>query len=286
MSTSKPKLFIGSSSEGKRVAQTAFELLDGEHIEATLWSHDVFELSKAALESLLEATAKFDFALLVMTADDDIVVRGERQTTARDNVLFELGLFIGALGPARTLMLAPKDATLRTPSDLLGYTQARFDPERFGREPRQALAAACGSIERHVEKYFVKQEPAIAHRVAAICRRGSDRLLLVRTSNGRWTFPKGRVLSGESAEAAVLRIAEQKGGVTTGRVGKRLGIYEDINGHQSQRIAGYRVELEGELGEPREGFRDPRWCSREEARKLLRTGRSAALVDDMLALDA
>jgi predicted nucleotide-binding protein len=47
----------------------------------------------------------FDFAILVLTPDDLTQSRGKQQPSPRDNVVFELGLFIGALGRDRVFMV-------------------------------------------------------------------------------------------------------------------------------------------------------------------------------------
>ena len=48
-----------------------------------------------------------------------------RQASPRDNVVFEAGLFGGALGMRRTFILHANGAKL--PSDLLGLTCVRYD---------------------------------------------------------------------------------------------------------------------------------------------------------------
>jgi predicted nucleotide-binding protein len=53
----------------------------------------VFGLSQGTLESLIKTTRSADFAILLVTADDQ---PGERQTRVlRDNIIFEIGLFMG-----------------------------------------------------------------------------------------------------------------------------------------------------------------------------------------------
>jgi len=63
-----------------------------------------------------------------MAPDDNSIVRGKTQWTVRDNVLFEAGIFMGALGPKRTFLLLPSHSAgrLRLPSDLAGMTTLSY----------------------------------------------------------------------------------------------------------------------------------------------------------------
>src|SRR5687767_15639799 len=56
------------------------------------------------------------------------------QDSPRDNVVFEAGLFGGALGMRRTFILHARDSKL--PSDLLGLTSVRYDPATSPAEVR------------------------------------------------------------------------------------------------------------------------------------------------------
>jgi predicted nucleotide-binding protein len=78
----------------------------------------VFGLSQGTLESLVDAVERFDFAVIVLTADDVIIMRETRTQTPRDNVMFELGLFMGAIGRGRTFVVCPNTPGLTLPSDL------------------------------------------------------------------------------------------------------------------------------------------------------------------------
>src|ERR1700733_12011701 len=104
MGERKPSMFIGSSSEGKRIAETMQMVLDDE-IHCTVWNQGVFGLSGGTLESLVTALDEYDFATLVLTADDLLEKRDLQGRGPRDNVLFELGLFMGALGRDRTFIV-------------------------------------------------------------------------------------------------------------------------------------------------------------------------------------
>src|SRR5689334_5772771 len=83
----KPKVFIGSSSEGLLVAETVQAELE-RICDSVVWTQDVFAINKGALESLLKDLRTADFAILVFTADDNLRIRGRSFKAARDNVVF------------------------------------------------------------------------------------------------------------------------------------------------------------------------------------------------------
>jgi hypothetical protein len=122
----KPRIFIGSSSEGLSCAEHVKNLLEeNAALDCTLWNDGtIFGLNSSYLESLLKAGSMFDFGILVATQDDLTNKRGEINYSARDNVLFEYGLFMGRLGRFRTLILKQKDVDL--PSDLDGIHMSEF----------------------------------------------------------------------------------------------------------------------------------------------------------------
>ena len=88
-----------------------------------LWFKEVFAPSSTTIETLEQvARAEADFAILVLTPDD-LRDRGiGAKTVARDNVLFELGLFMGALGRGRVFGLKCVHCDIDLPSDLHGVT--------------------------------------------------------------------------------------------------------------------------------------------------------------------
>jgi hypothetical protein len=89
MARARPSMFVGSSTEGLKIAKALQVLLD--HVcEVTIWSHGVFGLSQGTLESLVNALEEYDFAVLVLTADDLVTSRDAEFVAPRDNVLFEL----------------------------------------------------------------------------------------------------------------------------------------------------------------------------------------------------
>jgi len=141
----KPSAFIGSSSEGLEFARAARSLL-AQDAEITIWNEGFFSLGDTFIETLINATPRFDFAILVLTPDDLINSREEEAFGPRDNVIFELGLFMGRLGRSRTFILHQSNARLKIPTDLSGVTTATYDWPREDKSYRSAVGAACDSI--------------------------------------------------------------------------------------------------------------------------------------------
>jgi hypothetical protein len=131
MATKRPLVFIGSSTEGLPVAKAVQANLD-YCAECVIWHQGGFGLSEGSLESLVNKLDEWDFGVLVLTPDDFVESRGARNAVPRDNVLLELGLFVGRLGRERTFMVVDRSAKLKLPSDLAGITPATFQPPESG----------------------------------------------------------------------------------------------------------------------------------------------------------
>jgi len=147
----KQRIFVGSSKEQLPLAYAVQDCLAGD-AEVTVWTQGVFESTKSALESLLAVLDRMDFGIFIFAPDDLITMRGKKVQTARDNVVFELGLFIGRLGRGRGFIIAPDGHEFHVPSDLLGTMPALYDPIRAKAEPAPALASACNQIRMIISK--------------------------------------------------------------------------------------------------------------------------------------
>lgn len=125
----RSKLFIGSSKEELDLARLAKSLLDKD-FDVTIWDEkvwdaSVFKLNQNFLSDLLKATLIYDFGILIGTSDDEVVFRGNVRLQPRDNILFELGLFMGRMGTSKCAFLVENDIKLL--SDFQGITLAKFD---------------------------------------------------------------------------------------------------------------------------------------------------------------
>src|ERR1700736_5871344 len=149
----KPRIFIGSSSEKLQLSYDVQESL-GNSVHGTVWKLGVFEVGQFSIESLFEALEKHDFAVFVFAPDDVTRMRGAVENTVRDNVIFELGLFMGRLGRQNTFMLTPASSKLHLPSDLVGITTAPYEADREDGNFVAAIGVACNQIRRAIMKVW------------------------------------------------------------------------------------------------------------------------------------
>ncbi|OYX56827.1 MAG: hypothetical protein B7Y86_08685 [Brevundimonas subvibrioides] len=131
--------------------------------DPTVWDQGVFRPMRQTLVDLVEESGRTDFAVFVFAPDDVAAIRGETVTIVRDNVLFELGIFIGALGPERCFVVAPRDApSLHLPSDLLGLAPIRYAADRRDGRLRAALGPASHDILTSIRALGRKPETPIS----------------------------------------------------------------------------------------------------------------------------
>jgi CRP/FNR family transcriptional regulator, cyclic AMP receptor protein len=103
------------------------------------WTSGVFGASNFPIDDLKRQLDESDFAVLVI--GPDVTSRGKRFLASRDNVIFELGLFMGALGRERTFIAQERGRDLKIPSDLFGLGTIRFAPggQSFGARAKASL---------------------------------------------------------------------------------------------------------------------------------------------------
>ncbi|WP_050385830.1 TIR domain-containing protein [Bradyrhizobium pachyrhizi] len=121
-----PKVFIISSSESLRIAHAVRDGL-GSEVYVKVWDHGVFFAGGYPLEELEREVAESDFAIAIAEPDDITVSRSKAALTVRDNVLFELGMFMGQLSRHRSILIHPKVKDLKLPSDLQGLTLISYE---------------------------------------------------------------------------------------------------------------------------------------------------------------
>ncbi len=146
----KPTVFIASSSEALSVAEAVHIKLDTE-LRPKLWEN-AFDLSSMTITTLISKTKEADYAVFVFHPDDKSLIREKEYSSVRDNVILELGMFIGALGLEKCFILVPKssESTFRLPTDLAGITASFYDDQDV--DVSDALTSSCAKIKQIIKK--------------------------------------------------------------------------------------------------------------------------------------
>lgn len=152
----KPKVFIMSSVEALDIAT---EIQSGlqHHALPTVWTNGVFWASSYPLEVLEDAVEASDFGVAVAKFEDIVQSRASSHAAMRDNVVFELGMFIGRLGRHRTFLVHPNIKDLVLPSDLKGITSLSYIMPSNEAELTPRIASVCTDIVKVIRQRGVRK---------------------------------------------------------------------------------------------------------------------------------
>jgi hypothetical protein len=185
----KPRIFLGSSGQQEKFLQALTRGLESV-ADVEPWTTS-FDPGTTTLQRLVDLSREVDFAAFVFARDDwttdsapgsDPAAPG--QASPRDNVVFEAGLFGGALGMRRTFILHANGAKL--PSDLLGLTSVRYD--------EATTASEMKAVNQKLRK--------------AIENEGR----LARIEGAWWQFSLTERTSEEPSAVSLLRISRDRDG--------------------------------------------------------------------------
>lgn len=146
----KPNVFIASSSEAITVAE-AVNIKIAYETNVKQWDN-AFDLSSVTITSLIQRANEADYGVFVFHKDDVTIIRGDKFSGVRDNVLFELGLFIGILGMEKCFIVVPnsKKGEFRLPTDLAGVTMTYYEDELD--DMVDAVTTSCAKIKAAIRK--------------------------------------------------------------------------------------------------------------------------------------
>ena len=145
----KIRVFIISSAESLEIARIIQNAFARDSFTTVLWTDGVFKVANYTLQSLEDEVDNSDFAIAIAHADDMTESRGKDWPTPRDNVVFELGLFMGRLGKARAILMEPRDEGIKLPSDLAGITTVTYRYVK-GNDTAAIMAPACNALREHI----------------------------------------------------------------------------------------------------------------------------------------
>lgn len=145
----RTKVFIISSVESLEVARIVQNSFAHDNFLPVLWTDGVFRVASYPMQSLIDEVTDSDFAIAIAHGDDTSSIRGKEWPVPRDNVIFELGLFMGHLGKDRAILMEPRDDGVKLPSDMTGITTI---PYRYqvGRDSVAMMAPACNVLREHI----------------------------------------------------------------------------------------------------------------------------------------
>ncbi|MGC1812502.1 MAG: TIR domain-containing protein, partial [Solirubrobacterales bacterium] len=182
----KPRIFLGSSGKQAKLLKAITRGLE-DVVDVEPWT-TTFNPGRSTLDRLVELSQEVDFAAFVFAQDDWTMSDSSEtgQASPRDNVVFEAGLFGGALGMRRTFILHAKGAKL--PTDLLGMTAVRY--------PEALTAADMRAVNQKLRKAI------------------EDEGRLTRLEGDWWQHSLTRRTEREPSAISLLRISrDRKGGL-------------------------------------------------------------------------
>lgn len=146
----RPVIFIGSATESLNVAREIQSGLRHDDYVVRLWTDKVFGASSYPIDVLQQQVRSSDFGVLVLGPEDKLTSRNVELNAPRDNTIFELGFFMGALERHRTFLVSPRGIDLKIPSDLLGLIplQYRFDASDLP----SCIAPICNDVRTIVNR--------------------------------------------------------------------------------------------------------------------------------------
>lgn len=197
-------LFSSGVSEREGISLAIRDALEAMGYSCSYW-RELFRDAKdsrniSLLPMLVKKIPTFDFAVLICEGHDRTMVQrgehGETVPTMRDNVLFEIGLCVMALGLPRVILVT--DGQVRLPEDLMGpnnslavkqvcycaadaasVQQAAANTARY----IAGVPDACGQIQAYIEQNKACYSPVVVGAAAnTACGYASN--FVVRLLNG------------------------------------------------------------------------------------------------------
>ncbi|MET4173615.1 putative nucleotide-binding protein [Bradyrhizobium sp. LA6.1] len=90
--TMMPRIFVASTSESLALAETLKAALFDISDDVNIWAEGIFVPGLTNIEALELELLRADFAILLLSPDDEVTSRGTVSAAPRDNLILELGL--------------------------------------------------------------------------------------------------------------------------------------------------------------------------------------------------
>lgn len=129
--------------------------LKHDNIEVFVWTDGIFGPGGVSIDSLIKVVNEVDFAAFVFSPDDKAIIREMEYNAPRDNVIFELGLFMGKLDRNRAFIIKEQKSDVKIPTDLLGVTPLTYVYQHGG-NLTAAIAVVCTELRKTIANLGVR----------------------------------------------------------------------------------------------------------------------------------
>lgn len=147
----KIRVFLICSAESLAIARAIQDAFEHDPFNVVIWTDGVFKVATYPIETLELELENTDFAVALAHTDDLTLSRDREWPSPRDNVIFELGMFLGRLGRSRAILMEPRDGDIKLPSDLSGITTIPYSFPDNRDEIAATMAPACNKLRNHIE---------------------------------------------------------------------------------------------------------------------------------------
>lgn len=145
-----PRIFVVSSKESGKIRDVLVEKLKDLAVMVPWNRDDLWLPGRFILQILLDVPHTYDFAIAVYGADDKVHYRNQDTNQARDNVIFETGMFMAHLGYERTFVIVPEEPKVRVLTDLSGLMTLSYKKPDEVTGLSGSLDPVCQKIRTHV----------------------------------------------------------------------------------------------------------------------------------------
>ncbi len=186
MEKRKPQIFVASSSEGLEIAYAVQESLEHD-AECTVWNQGIFDPSSYVLPDLIKTLQVMDYGIFVFSMDDAAIIREQEERIVRDNVVLELGLFLGLLGQNNCFIILPKSkGSIHLPTDLKGLTLLNYNAERNDGNILAALGPVINKIRKKIKSIDIYKKSLSVEIVEQINKMGFSAFYATRDDYAKY----------------------------------------------------------------------------------------------------
>ena len=162
MKMDRSQIFIASSGRTLVLAEILRDELATDFCQATLWSEEGrLQPGSTIIEMLEGAAQQYDFAVIILARDDVLTSGAGEVLKARDNCVFEAGLFMSAIGRKRCFLVNSVEQS-DLPSDLGGVISIRFKEPSDLRD-RKACTDAIRQAAAQLKNIIQRDGPSPRH---------------------------------------------------------------------------------------------------------------------------